>query len=284
MDLETFKCAVEAILISSDKPVSKARLQEIFGEEYPAEDRVSEILENLKARYADSSFGYELREAQGGYHFVTKPSTALWVQKFLATKPFRLGRSALETLAIVAYRQPITRAEIDQVRGIDSSHLLRTLIERGIVKMAGKADVPGRPVQYATTPKFLEVVGLNSLSDLPPLTELEELQGDTVDPMKTLEEGLERFIAETPDSQSTDYAQSDSQLEEIEGLIKTAKNTPEEIYESPIHVEIAEENKLAQDELQAFFKSTAKPQTIRYEQLMDGTPEQPTPDLSDTVN
>ncbi len=179
MELDILKSAVEAMLFIADRPVTVERLMEVFGEEGPSPKEVAEVLKGLKEKYEEPSYGFEIREAQGGYQFSTKIPNATWIQKFQQTKPFRVGRSTLEALSIIAYRQPITRAEIDAVRGIDSSHLLRTLIERGLVRMCGKAEVPGRPVQYGTTPKFLETVGIQSIAELPPLTELSELSGDT---------------------------------------------------------------------------------------------------------
>jgi segregation and condensation protein B len=267
MEIERVTSAIESILFASDRPVSMGRLKEVFGEEGPEEETLSEALTHIKERYLEPGFGFELREAQGGYHFVTKTENAEIIRKFLETKPFRLGRSALETLAIIAYRQPITRAEVDQVRGIDSSHLMRTLIERGLVKMAGKAEVPGRPVQYATTPRFLEVLGLSSLSELPPLTELDQLQGDTVDPIKTLEEGLDKFLV-AQGEQAEDLSEQDKEgLAQIETMLDSAKKGTREIHESPLHAEIAEENENAVAALQSHPRPRKKKNTVTYEEI-----------------
>ncbi|NQW43976.1 MAG: SMC-Scp complex subunit ScpB [Deltaproteobacteria bacterium] len=267
MELEKITSAIESILFASDRPVSVGRLKEVFGEEGPLEETLSEALAVIKERYMGPGFGFELRAAQGGFQFVTRPENAEIIRKFLETKPFRLGRSALETLAIISYRQPITRAEIDQVRGIDSSHLMRTLIERGLVKMAGKADVPGRPVQYATTPRFLEVLGLSSLSELPPLTELDQLQGDTVDPMKTLEEGLDRFIHAQGEKAEDLSAEDKEELAEIETMLDSAKKGTREIHQSALHAEIAEENENAVAALQSHPRPRKKKNTVTYEEI-----------------
>jgi segregation and condensation protein B len=267
MEIEKVTSAIESILFAADRPVSLGRLKEVFGEEGPQEETLSEALSSIKERYLNPGFGFELREAQGGFHFVTKAENAEIIRKFLETKPFRLGRSALETLAIIAYRQPITRAEVDQVRGIDSSHLMRTLIERGLVKMAGKAEVPGRPVQYATTPRFLEVLGLSSLSELPPLTELDQLQGDTVDPIKTLEEGLDKFLV-AQGEQAADLSEADKEgLAQIETMLDSAKKGTREIHESQLHAEIAEENENAVAALQSHPRPRKKKATVTYEEI-----------------
>ena len=230
MEINGITTAIESILFAADKPVSIARFLEVFSDLNPKKEDVEEALGFIQKRYEGSDYGFELRQAQGGFQFITKAQNADWVRKFLETKPFRLGRSSLEVLAIIAYRQPMTRSEIDAVRGIDSSHLLRTLMERGLVKMAGKAEVPGRPVQYATTPKFLEMLGLDDLAHLPPLSELQQLQGDTEDPMKTLEKGLDRFITEElSDQENVGNLELQQGLDEFSALIQNADRSQDEV-------------------------------------------------------
>lgn len=270
MEKEMLSSVLESILFAADRPVSLDRFKEVLGEEGPSLKEIQEQVELLKTRYLEPTFGFELREAQGGFQFVTKAQNAEYVRRFLETKPFRLGRSSLEVLAIIAYRQPITRAEIDAVRGIDSSHLLRTLIERGLVKMAGKAEVPGRPVQYGTTPKFLEVVGLNTISELPPLTELEQLQGNTEDPLKALEAGLDKLIAEPPEL--LEKMEDQGGLEEIDTMIASAHRGSKEVYESKVHSEVAEENENAVAALQSQPRPRRK-RTVRFEELTVETVE-----------
>lgn len=250
---------IESILFTSDKPVSIERFIEVLGEETISPNEIKGAITDIQSRYLNAEFGFELREAQGGYQFTTKVANSEWVRKFLQTKPFRLGRSALETLAIIAYRQPVTRAEIDKVRGIDSSHLMRTLIERGLVKMAGKAEVPGRPVQYGTTQRFLEVTGLKSLGELPPLSELEQLQG-TVEHKDPLEDGMESFMKEAPTSRDIEAGQLlDEGLNEIDQLIQSTARPDREIYSSEAHAEVARENEAALEGFLAFMKPYRKP-------------------------
>ncbi|MBY0372300.1 SMC-Scp complex subunit ScpB [bacterium] len=255
MDAEPFASAVEAILFAAERPVGFERIRSAFGEPAPTDAQLKEIIEQIQTRYEAADRGFLLRKAQGGYHFVTKVENAEYIRRFQASKPFRLGRSALEVMAIIAYRQPITRAEIDQVRGIDSSHLLRTLIERGLVRMAGKAEIPGRPVQYGSTEKFLEVMGLASTMELPPLSELTQLQGDTEDPQKRMEDGLDRFMQPLDRSGEEELPPLEDEngldpvLGAIDSMIQTADHAPKEIYASAIHREVAEAN---QEALEAF--------------------------------
>lgn len=255
MDLEPFSSALEAILFAAERPVGFERIRSAFGTPAPTDAQIQEAIAHIQTRYEGTDRGFFLRKAQGGYHFVTKVENAEYIRRFQASRPFRLGRSALEVMAIIAYRQPITRAEIDQVRGIDSSHLLRTLIERGLVRMAGKADVPGRPVQYGSTEKFLEVMGLASTAELPPLSELTQLQGDVEDPQKKMEDGLDRFMRPLEPTglenlpPMEDENGMDPVLGEIDTLIQTAAQAPAEVYASAVHREVAMAN---QEALEAF--------------------------------
>ncbi len=254
---------VEAILFAADRPVSLDRFSEVLTNNEghgPSKEDINEALFTVKARLSNGDFGFELRETHGGFQFTTKAATASVVRKFLATKPFRLGRSAMETLSIIAYRQPITRAEIDAIRGIDSSHLMRVLIERGMVRMVGKAEIPGRPVVYGTTPKFLETVGLPSLNDLPPLSELDQLAGDTEDPIKAMEKGLDTFIS--TNTAPEDELDPTEGLEEIEGMLQSAGDADGEIYASAAHREVAEENKAALACFQATITRRRSPKII----------------------
>jgi len=242
MHLDNVKSIVESIIFAADHPVSIERLREVLGDDAPAVKDMEDVLESISEKFQDPNTGIEIRRAQGGYQFCTKALNAEWVRRFLETRPFRLSRASLETLAIVSYRQPITRAEIDQVRGMDSSHLLRTLMEREIVKMVGKADVPGRPVQYGTTPKFLELLGLDSLSDLPPLSELKELEGDTPEAIQDpIEARLEDFTKDKVQAAES-VRQLDQQLGDITDIIKSTRKPSDEIFESREQAEIADEN------------------------------------------
>jgi segregation and condensation protein B len=127
--------------------------------------------------YASSARGVVLEEIAGGYQLRTPSEHAVYVRRLLSAKPPRLSRPLLETLAIVAYRQPITRPEIEQLRGVDSGGVLDTLVERNLIKIAGRKDAPGRPIMYTTTADFLELFGLRDLESLPDLEEFRELEG-----------------------------------------------------------------------------------------------------------
>ncbi len=181
---ERLKSIVESLLFASDKPLSVKKLQELTGERDP--EKVSAAIEWLRADYADR--GVVLHEVAGGYQFRTSPLNAYWVQQMVAGRPVRLTRAQLETLAIVAYRQPITRAEIDDIRGVDSGGTLKTLLDRDLVRVLGKKEEPGRPLLYGTTKGFLEFFNLKDLKDLPTLREFHELTEESLQKIRELDE------------------------------------------------------------------------------------------------
>ncbi len=168
------KQIVEALIFASDKPISVKTICQIVDD--LTEQEVQEIISDLEKGIEDSDRGIILKNVAGGYEFVTAPQYAVWVQKLMSDKKrSRLSRAGLELAAIVAYRQPIIRAEIEKIRGVDCGAPLRTLLERNLIKIAGREKAQGRPLIYATTDEFLHYFGINSLVDLPKLEEIEEI-------------------------------------------------------------------------------------------------------------
>jgi len=165
MDEFDIKPILESLLFVSESPVRLEILVEILPESN--KETILEGIHRIKTEYEDSSKGLELVEIAGGYQFRTKPKWAEWINRLKKTKAVKLSQSALETLAIIAYRQPVIRPAIEEIRGVDSGWILRTLLEKGLIKIMGRRDLPGRPIIYGTTKSFLELFGLNTLSDLP---------------------------------------------------------------------------------------------------------------------
>jgi len=176
---------VEALLFSAQKPLSIRELaaaikgagaeDELSPNEFAraTEAEVAAALEQLKIEYVQEQHAFEVAEKAEGWQLVTDPVFVRWVrQLFPAPKPARLTAPALETLAIIAYRQPITRADVEAVRGVNIDGVLQTLMERGLVKIAGRAEIPGRPLLYETTQFFLDHFGLRTLDELPNVEEL----------------------------------------------------------------------------------------------------------------
>ena len=189
------KGLLEALVFASDKPIKAGELAK--SATAPTK-QVRELLEELKGEYAPR--GMQLDEVAGGWIFRTNPAYAPFVRDLSKQKPVKLSRAQIETLSILAYRQPITRPEIDDIRGVDCGPVLKLLLERDLVRILGKKDEPGRPILYGTTTQFLEFFGLKSLKDLPTLREFTELNEDsrrTVE--KELGETLESAAEEAGD-------------------------------------------------------------------------------------
>ena len=169
------KVLVESLIFAADVPLKTERLATLLEVERAA---VTATLKELLADYQDAQRGFELVEVAGGYQFRTRADLAEYVQRLEPGRAFKLSRAGLESLAIVAYRQPITRAEVDYLRGVDSGRVVKTLLEKRFIRILGKKEVPGRPLIYGTSREFMEFFGLKDLSDLPSLKEFSELSPD----------------------------------------------------------------------------------------------------------
>jgi segregation and condensation protein B len=169
------KGLIEALVFVAEHPISVNDIAKVAGDA----DRklVRALVDELRREYADR--GIHLDEVAGGLVFRTSAAYATFIRDLSARKPVRMTRAQLETIAIIAYRQPVTRPEVDEIRGVDSGPVLHLLLEREFIKILGKKDEPGRPLLYGTTPKFLEMFGLKSLRDLPSLREFTELSDDS---------------------------------------------------------------------------------------------------------
>ncbi len=165
---------LESLLFVSSEPLSLARLVTVMGNVPKGE--VEEALQNLGQTFEQEGRGVRLAVVAGGYRLVSKQDYAPWIKRLDKVKTSaKLSRSALESLAIIAYKQPLVRSEIEEIRGVETAGVLRTLLERKLVRIVGRKEVPGRPIMYGTTKFFLEHFGLSDLSQLPPLREFKEL-------------------------------------------------------------------------------------------------------------
>jgi segregation and condensation protein B len=205
MDDAAVKPILESLLFVSESPVRVEALVEILPEW--SKDIILEGIHQIQREYEDESRGIELVEIAAGYQFRTKPRWAGWISRLKKVKTVKLSQPALETLAIVAYRQPIIRPEIEEIRGVDSGGVLRTLLEKDLIKMMGRKDLPGRPFIYGTTKTFLELFSLNSLADLPTLKELQPPPA----PEEVVKDEIVKTEAEDPTS---DEARPFHQIEE----------------------------------------------------------------------
>lgn len=182
------KQIVEGLLLAAGKPLPMSKIAEVFADrERPEPDELKAVLEEIEQDCA--SRGFELKKVASGYRFQVKQEFSEWVGKLWEEKPQRYSRALLETISIIAYRQPITRGEIEKIRGVAvSTNIIRTLMDRTWVRVVGHRDVPGRPAMYATTREFLDYFNLKSLEELPPLSEIRELPD--LEPELSLEDDM----------------------------------------------------------------------------------------------
>ena len=175
MEAEQIKKIIEAAILVAEGPLDRDAILSLFDEEdRPSKQDLGKYLEDIDAAYADR--GIFLKEVASGFRFQARPELGQWVSRLWQEKPPRYSRAILETLALIAYRQPITRGEIEEIRGVSvSSHIVKSLLERNWVRVVGHRDVPGRPAMFATTKQFLDYFDLKSLEDLPPLSEIRDL-------------------------------------------------------------------------------------------------------------
>ncbi|HUH67232.1 MAG TPA: SMC-Scp complex subunit ScpB [Syntrophales bacterium] len=172
--MEETKAIIEAIIFASESPLTVDKIREVLNEVDKSE--ISRLVQELVREYEEKRGGFILQEVAGGLHFRTRPDLGLWINKLMKVKQSMLSKAAMETLAVIAYRQPAVKSEIDRIRGVDSGSSLKGLLEKKIVRIMGRKDVPGKPIMYGTTKRFLEIFSLKDLSELPTLKEMNELQ------------------------------------------------------------------------------------------------------------
>lgn len=168
------QAVVEALILASPEPLSAQKIADMIDEITPA--KVRQAVAELNNRYMQGESSYRIREIAGGYQFYITPEFSGYVQElFIQRRKTRLTRAALETLAIVAYRQPVTKGEIERIRGVVSDGVIHNLLEKSMITVKGRANTVGKPLQYGTTDEFLRFFGLNGIEDLPKMSEIEEL-------------------------------------------------------------------------------------------------------------
>jgi segregation and condensation protein B len=234
------KSAIEALLFVSGNPLTLDRLKGIFEAEATPE-QIEEQIRTLQREYSDRGAGIMLSEVAGGYQLATRPELFGWIRKFKAVKvSSRLSKPALETLAIVAYKQPITRTEVEAVRGVNIGGIMRNLMERRLVKIVGKKDVPGKPMMYGTTLDFLQYFGLKDLSALPTLKEFQELEAgeEVMEEMPSAPENRD----EPDGSSETDTPADDGEFEASDEMPAKAASSTETADVAPLPAVTTEEN------------------------------------------
>ena len=225
---ERARTLVEALLFLAERPLAPEAIRQVTGLELA---RIRKALDELAGSFREGVSGIVLHEVAGGWQLRTSPDTSDFARRFLRVKPQRLTRAALETLAIVAYRQPVTRPEVEEIRGVDSGAVMKALLERKLLKILGKKEEPGRPILYGTTREFLEFFALKDLASMPTLREFHELSEEhreIVEKEAPAEvPNLENLVAEMADPSlraalEKGREEGDAALEELERAIDRA--------------------------------------------------------------
>lgn len=246
MERDEAKKIIEALLFVSDKPLSVDTLRDVVqGVDAQA---IKAITEELNSEYAATGRSFQVKEIAGGYQILTDPVYSRWISQLYKKGPDRLTGPSLETLAIIAYKQPITRSEIEAIRGVNVERILHTLEEKGLIRTRGRLEAPGRPILYGTTTDFLQHFGLKSLDELPKLKEFQESDLDFV-----RERERARLLKLDPDAAAdapgsgdgaglpVDATDEPLSAEEVRAAIQPAADLAEAAHVSPPHEESVEE-------------------------------------------
>jgi segregation and condensation protein B len=173
MNNEETRAIIEALIFASEVPLTLDKIREIL--KLP-KGEIQSLLNDLVSEYNSTPRGFYVRKVANGYQFRTRSEYSIWIQRLKKVRVLRMSQPMMETLAMVAYKQPITRVEIEHIRGVDSEGIIKSLLDKNLITILGRKDVPGRPFLFGTTSKFLEVFGLESLKDLPPFEDISQLK------------------------------------------------------------------------------------------------------------
>ncbi|MFC1828785.1 SMC-Scp complex subunit ScpB [Thermodesulfobacteriota bacterium] len=191
--MDDLKNIIESLLFVAEVPLTVDRIKNVITVADIREIR--EALSTLSTEYNTRRGGFLLREVAGGYQFRTRPEYVEWIKRFLNPNPPRISKAALETLAIIAYKQPVLRSDVEKIRGVDCGGVLRSLLERKLIRILGRKELPGRPLIYGTTKQFLEVFDLKDLKDLPTPKEIESMS-------ESLSERTDRVLPDPPEKET----------------------------------------------------------------------------------
>jgi segregation and condensation protein B len=272
---EKTKNIIEAALMAAGQPLSIDRLLTLFiDEQQPSRDEIRAALKSLAEQCNDR--GVELKEVSSGFRYQAKQNYAQWVARLWEEKPPRYSRALLETLSLIAYRQPITRGEIEDVRGVSvSTNIMKTLLERDWVKVVGHRDVPGKPAMYATTRQFLDYFNLKSLSGLPTLAEIRDI--DTINAeLDLVEPGTKTDVDTNDEDAPNDTKVKEASPESGEGIDFAANDASEEML-------AAEENELGASPDMGSESDTELEPELEDMPLLDETTELKAASVADTA-
>jgi segregation and condensation protein B len=205
--MDDLKNIIESLLFVTEEPLSIEQINQVLS--LPDTKMIRQTLNELIAEYEERRGAFTLHEVAGGYQFRSRPDYVPWIKRLLQPKPSRLSKAALETLAIIAYKQPMIRSDVEHLRGVDCGGVLRMLLERKLIRVLGRKEIPGRPLIYATTKQFLQVFDLKNLKDLPSPKEIEALGIEAMDAEDTADETIDAAEPEDSTVHETDPQDED---------------------------------------------------------------------------
>ena len=211
---------VESILFATDRPQSLTLIAQAFKGTSITRVEIKEALDSLRKEYGERGRGITLEESPGGFQLRTKIENKPYLQRMVKAKTFKLSGPSLETLSIVAYKQPCIKATVDEIRGVESGHLLRALMDKGLVSFCGKSELPGKPMLYGTTKKFLEIFGLRNIRELPSLSEIEALLPEGMDEIEETKDTLSDLSQNLSEKSDESYSQGERELAQITDKLK----------------------------------------------------------------
>lgn len=244
---ERLESIVESILFASDRPVSLASIKLIFKGTNITTQKIKRVLDNLMVEYAGVRRGVSLEEVPGGFQLRTKMDNMEFLRRSVKGRPFKLSGPALEVLAIAAYKQPVTKAEIDEIRGVESGHLLRALMERNLMMFQGKSDLPGKPMLYGTTKKFLEIFSLRNLKELPTLSQIDELLPEGIGEEEVNKPKLGDVTEAMSQQIGSSYSEGEEELTKITDQLEKITSTTDFFEQEKIRQKQEKEKEKAQN-------------------------------------
>ncbi|OFZ21085.1 MAG: SMC-Scp complex subunit ScpB [Bdellovibrionales bacterium GWB1_55_8] len=270
LDLREVESCIEALLFMTDKPMSVKKLQDLLGPDFSDEIFTSAVA-SLMTRYQTVHHGVELVEVAGGLQLRTKPGRAALAKKLAKVQTQRLSSGGMESLAIVAYRQPVMKEDIDKIRGVDSSYFIRGLLDKKLIQITGRSELPGRPMLYGTTNEFLEIFGLKDLSGLPSLHEIEKMipasQSDNPNDEDPRVKEMRRLVNQMKTDTSTSLVYNPREDEKI------LKEIRERVNSIPTSTPYLDEQKAAEKQAQIDAKNAQNPPEMPA--VLLATPEVP---------
>ncbi len=212
--MDDLKNIIESLLFVAEEPLGIEQIKQVLS--LPDTKMIRQTLTELITDYEGRQGAFTLHEVAGGYQFRSRPEYVPWIKRLLQPKPSRLSKAALETLAIIAYKQPMIRSDIEHLRGVDCGGVLRMLLERKLIRVLGRKEIPGRPLIYATTKQFLQVFDLKNLKDLPSPKEIEALGIEALDMENSEDETIDAAEAQDEDRNTPLETESDSEQKELD--------------------------------------------------------------------